>query len=148
MDAGQAFLTLETTATIFMAGVLWTMRLLNYPLLALVGNDALPRYETAHNRRFALVVVPGVLAAAAGGIGLLPSRPSQVPLWAPAGELALLLVVIISTAALQARQHRALTGGFDGPVLSLLVRSNRIRVAAWSAAGAIALWMCHQVFMP
>jgi hypothetical protein len=40
MDTGQAFLTLETTATIFMAGVLWTMQLLNYPLLALVGNDA------------------------------------------------------------------------------------------------------------
>src|SRR6266480_4883096 len=37
MDTGQAFLLLETTATIFMAGVLWTMQLLNYPLLALVG---------------------------------------------------------------------------------------------------------------
>jgi hypothetical protein len=87
MDTGQAFLTLETTATIFMAGVLWTMQLLNYPLLALVGSNAFPRYEAAHNRRFALVVVPGVLAAA-GGIGLLLSRPGQVPLWAPAGELA------------------------------------------------------------
>jgi hypothetical protein len=60
MDTGQAFLTLETTATIFMAGVLWTMQLLNYPLLALVGNDAFPRYEAAHHRRFALIVVPGV----------------------------------------------------------------------------------------
>ena len=147
MDTGQAFLTLETTATIFMAAVLWTMQLLNYPLLAPVGNDALSRYETAHNRRFALAVVPGVLAAAAGGIGLL-SRPGQVPLSAPTGELALLLVVIISTAALQGRQHRALAGGFDGRALSLLVRSNWIRVAARSAAGAIALWMCHRVFMP
>ena len=147
MDTGQAFLTLETTATIFMAGVLWTMQLLNYPLLALVGNDAFPRYKTAHNRRFALVVVPGVLDAA-GGIGLLLSRPGQVPLWAPAGELAPLLVVIISTAALQGRQHRELAGGFGGRVLSLLVRSNWIRVAAWSAAGALALWTCHRVFMP
>ena len=59
MDTGQAFLLLETTATIFMAGVLWTMQLLNYPLLALVGTEAFPRYEAAHNRRFALVVVPG-----------------------------------------------------------------------------------------
>jgi hypothetical protein len=37
---------------------------------------------------------------------------------------------------------------FDGRVLSLLVRSNWIRVAAWSAAGAIALWMSRRVFMP
>jgi hypothetical protein len=148
MGTGQAFLLLETAATIFMAGVLWTMQLLNYPLLALVGAEAFPRYEAAHNRRFALVVVPGVLAAAAGGIGLAASRPSQVPAWAPAWELALLVVVIISTAALQGRQHRVLAGGFDQRTLSLLVRSNWIRVAAWSAAGALALWMCHQVFTP
>jgi hypothetical protein len=148
MDIGQAFLLLETTATIFMAGVLWTMQLLNYPLQALVGTEAFPRYEAAHNRRFALVVVPGVLAAVAGGIGLVASRPGQVPAWAPACELALLLVVIISTAALQGRQHAALAGGFDQRTFSQLVRSNWIRVAAWSAAGAIALWMCHQVFTP
>ena len=74
---GKPSSLLETTATVFMAGVLWTMQLLNYPLLALVGADAFPRYEAAHNRRFALVVVPGVLAAAAGGIGLVavPARP-------------------------------------------------------------------------
>jgi uncharacterized membrane protein len=141
-------LTLGTTATIFMAGVLWTMHLLNYPLLALVGTEAFPLYEAVHNRRFALVVVPGVLAAAAGGIGLVASRPGQVPLWAPAGELALLLVVIISTAALQGRQHRALGAGFDQRTHSLLIRSNWIRVAAWPAAAAIALWMGHQAFMP
>jgi hypothetical protein len=148
MGTGQAFLLLEATATIFMVGVLWTMRQLSYPLLALVGRDAFPRYEAAHNRRFALVVVPGVLAAAAGGIGLLAARPRQVPPWAPACEVALLLVVIISTAALQGRQHGTLAGGFDQRTLSLLVRSNWIRVTAWSAAAAIALWMCHQVFMP
>jgi len=77
MDTGQAFLLVETTATIFMAGVLWTMQLLNYPLLALVGAEAFPGYEAAHNRRFALVVVPGVLARSrwrhrAGGI---PAQP-------------------------------------------------------------------------
>ena len=148
MDAGQAFLLLETAATIFMSGVLWTMQLLNYPLLALVGRDAFPGYEAAHNRRFALVVVPGVLAAAVGGIGLVAARPGQVPLWAPACELALLVLVIISTAALQGRQHGALARGFDQRTLSLLARSNWIRVAAWSAAAVIALWMCQQVFAP
>ena len=90
MGAGQAFLLLETTATTFMAGVLWTMQLLNYPLLALVGRDAFFGYESTHNRRFGLVVIPGLLAAAADGIGLVASRPGQVPLWAPADELALL----------------------------------------------------------
>jgi hypothetical protein len=75
MGTGQAFVLLETAATLFMAGVLWTMQLLNYPLLALVGTEAFPRYEAAHNRRFALVVVPGILAAACGG----RYRPVDVP---------------------------------------------------------------------
>ena len=113
MGTGQPFVLLETAATLFMAGVLWTMQLLNYPLLALVGTEAFPRYEAAHNRRFALVVVPGVLAAACGGIGLAASRPGRVPLWAPICELALLAVVIISTAVLQGRQHGVLARGFD-----------------------------------
>jgi hypothetical protein len=79
LDAGQAFLLVETAAIIFMAGVLWTMQRLNYPLLSLVGRDAFTRYETAHNRRFGLVVFPGVLAAPAGATGLLASRPSRFP---------------------------------------------------------------------
>ena len=51
MDAGHAFLLSETAATIFMASVLWTMQVLDYPLLALVGRDAFVGYETAHNHR-------------------------------------------------------------------------------------------------
>ena len=35
-----------------MTGVLWTMQILNYPLLALVGRPAFTRYEEAHDRRF------------------------------------------------------------------------------------------------
>src|SRR5579859_3096533 len=146
MTAGQAFLLLETAATIFMGGVLWTMQLLNYPLLALVGREAFPVYEAAHNRRFCLVVFPGVIAALAGAAGLLATRPSRVPAWAPACELGLILVVVASTAALQGRQHGALARGFDDRTLGQLVRSNWIRVIAWSAAGAVALWMCHRVF--
>ena len=34
MGAGQAFLLLDTAATLVMAGVIWTMQVLNYPLLA------------------------------------------------------------------------------------------------------------------
>lgn len=146
-DRGAAFfLLVQTAATLFMAGVLWTMQLLNYPLLALVGRGAFTTYEAAHNRRFGLVVVPGVLAALTGTIGLLVSRPHQIPLWAPICELALVVVVVLSTAALQGRQHAALATGFDERILRQLVRTNWIRVIAWSAAGVLALWMCHLTF--
>ena len=148
MDAGHAFLLIETAATLVMAGVLWTMQILNYPLLAHVGREAFTSYETAHNRRFGLVVFPGVLAALAAAIGLLATRPRQIPLWAPGCELALIVIVVVSTAVLQGRQHAALARGFDPRVLRRLVRTNWIRVAAWSAAGVLALWMCRWALAP
>lgn len=67
MGAGQAFLLLEGAASTFTAGVLWTMQLLNYPLTAPVGRDAFSQYESARNRRFARVVIPGVLKGARQG---------------------------------------------------------------------------------
>ncbi len=147
MDAGQAFLLIETAATTFMAGALWTMQILNYPLLALVGDDALAKYEAAHNRRFGLVVIPGVLVATAASVGLLVSRPRTVPVWGPICELALVVMVIASTAAFQGRYHGALARGSDARTHQALVRTNWLRVAAWSAAGLIALWMCHLTFV-
>jgi hypothetical protein len=130
MDAGHAFLLVETAATILMSGVLWTMQLLNYPLLALVGREAFTSCQSAHNRRFGLVVFPGVLVALARTIGLLASRPRQIPQWAPGCELALVAVTILSTVMLQGRQHAALARGFDAGTLRGLVRSNWIRVIA------------------
>ena len=47
-----------------------------------------------------------------------------------------------------ADRDKNLAAGFDQRTHSLLIRSNWTRVAAWPAAAAIALWMCHQVFMP
>jgi hypothetical protein len=130
-----------------MAGVLWTMQILNYPLLRLVDPEAVPEYEQVHNRRFGLVVLPGVAVAAACSIGLLVDRPSTVPLWAPVAVGTLLLVVTASTAALQAPQHTRLAMRWNESPHRLLVRSNWIRVAAWSAAGAICLWMCSATFI-
>ncbi|HEY6315520.1 MAG TPA: hypothetical protein VIY52_32595 [Streptosporangiaceae bacterium] len=89
MEAGQIFLLAETAASVAMAGVIWTMQVLNYPLLALVGQEQFRGYEAAHNRRFGLVVFPGVLAAAAATCGLLAARPRGVPLWGPASARAI-----------------------------------------------------------
>ena len=92
------------------------------------------------------MVVPGVLAAVTGAVGLLAAQPHQIPFWAPAGEIAVLFVVILSTAMLRARQHGARTHGFDAGIVRRLVRSNRIRVVAWPAAAVLSLRMCHRAF--
>ncbi len=52
-------LLVNAAAVIFMAGFLWTMQLVHYPLFDRVGEEAFPAYETAHNRLFFLVAGPG-----------------------------------------------------------------------------------------
>ena len=142
MSITTGFLLVDTAATLAMTGVIWTMQVLNYPLLALVGRDAFAAYEAAHNRRFGSIVIPGVVGAAVGTVGLLFARADAIPLWLPVGQAGLLVVIIASTAALQGRYHTRLAAGFDPHLHSALVRSNWIRVAAWSLASVLALWMC------
>ena len=52
-------LLVNAAAVIFMAGFLWTMQLVHYPLFDRVVEKAFPAYETAHNRLFFLVAGPG-----------------------------------------------------------------------------------------
>ena len=106
-------LFVNVAAVLFMAGFIWTMQLVHYPLLDRVGTDAFPTYEQDHNRLFFLVAGPGVLATLASAVLLLFFRPSQVPLWATLLGLGFFVVIAVSTALLQAPQHQVLIEGFD-----------------------------------
>jgi hypothetical protein len=77
MDAGHAFLLIETAAPLVMSGVLWTMQILNYPLLARVGWEASPATRPRITAVSGLADLPGVLASLAAAIGLLAARPSH-----------------------------------------------------------------------
>lgn len=132
-------LAIQTGAACFGAGIIWTMQVLNYPLLALVGADQIPAYEGAHNRRFIRVVGPAVVGVAASAVAMLFVRPSDVSVAVPAVELGLLGVIIVSTAAYGAPAHARLQRGFDAAVLARLVRTNWVRTAAWTVLGAVDL---------
>jgi hypothetical protein len=57
-------LLVQVAATWYMVGFIWTMQILHYPLFDRVGRDAFAAYETEHNRRFGLLVGPGILLVA------------------------------------------------------------------------------------
>jgi hypothetical protein len=115
------------------------MQVLNYPLLALIDADGVPRYEQAHNRRFIWLVGPGVAVALASAVVMLGWRPSAVPLAVPVVYLVLLAVIGVSTARQGAPSHVLLARQFDPEVHARLVRTNWIRTAAWTALGVLDL---------
>lgn len=74
-----AVLLIQTGASCFMTGLTWTMQILSYPLLALVGAGHVPGYEQAHNRRFIRLVGPGVAIALASAVVMTAWRPPGSP---------------------------------------------------------------------
>ena len=139
-------LLLNTAAVLFMAGFIWTMQLVHYPLLDRVGAEAFTQYETDHNRLFFRVAGPGILLTLVTGVLLLFVRPAQVPLVAAVAGLGLFVVIAVSTALFQAPQHMKLSSGFDRNAYEFLLKTNWVRTAAWSVYGLLDLGMIWLVY--
>ena len=134
-----ALLALHAGATCAMAGLIWFVQIVHYPLFAAVPPIGFDQYEAAHTRLTTRVVAPLMLAELATALGLLatPLARSQ-PALVGAG-LILVAAVWISTFALQVPRHRELATGFDVRAHRRLVASNWVRTLAWSGRGAIAI---------
>ncbi len=132
-------IAIHTLSTMMMAGVIWFVQLVHYPLFVQVGEPEFVRFEKEHVRRTAWVAAPLMIAEAAAAIALaflLWRRPCR-----GLALLGVLLLVVIwaSTALIQVPCHKRLGRGFDRHAARRLVWSNWIRTVAWAARGALAI---------
>ena len=128
-------------ATVAMVGVIWIVQVVHYPLFADVGTDQFSTYEQKHQRQITWIVGPLMLVEAATAVALVRWPPAGVAMWMPWTGAGLLLIIWISTAAVQAPLHASLSRGFDGETHRRLVQTNWIRTVAWSARGVMASLM-------
>jgi heme exporter protein D len=131
--------TTHLISTLFMAGVIWTVQLVHYPLMALVGPENFAAYEAAHAPRMAAVVmVPWTFQGItlAGLLLAVPEGVAPALVWG-AALTALVPVIVTITASVPA--HRRLAAGFDRATHRRLVASNWIRTAGWTGHSAIAV---------
>lgn len=141
MRISRLVLIVHAAATWGMAGIVWFVQGVHYPLLAAVGEASFSAYETANVRLTPWVVGPPMVVEAVSGLFLLWRRPAGVrSLQAWLGVL-LLLVIWISTDLAQVPLHRTLQRGFLPDAHALLVASNWVRTAAWTLRGGLAAWM-------
>ncbi len=131
----------QAVASLCMVGVLWVMQLVHYPLMALVPDEAFAAYEDQHRRRISLIVGPTMAIEAVTALALVLVRPGPVPLGLLVAGVALLLVVLATTAFVSAPLHVHLSAGKDQAVIARLVATNWIRTVGWSGRGAVALAM-------
>ncbi|MEQ9616792.1 MAG: hypothetical protein RLN60_02020 [Phycisphaerales bacterium] len=124
----------HAAAAWFMVGVIWIVQIVHYPLFAGVGEERFSSYEREHQRRIAWVVAPAMLAELGLAAALVFLRPGALVVTG----LALLIVIWVSTFALQVPAHAKLAGAFDAPAHARLVLTNWVRTVAWTARGVIA----------
>ncbi len=139
-------LFIQLLATGFMTGLIWFLQVVHYPLFMFVGSPQFVRYEYRHTRRTTLIVAPVMLIeviAAAALLALSPAGAMSQLAWL---GMALLVVIWLSTAALQVPCHRELSRGFARATAQRLGFSNWIRTLAWSArAGTATAMLALQV---
>jgi hypothetical protein len=118
-------------------GIIWTVQVVHYPLMAMADHRRYAEFQTEHERRISLVVIPVMLTE------LLTSCVLAVAPWSPVAApfawtgLGLLALIWGSTFLVQVPLHGKLGQGFDAAAHRRLVRSNWIRTIAWTARGLL-----------
>lgn len=133
----------HAAATWWMAGVIWMVQLVHYPLMGLVGVERWREYEQAHCSRITFVVLPAMVLELASAL-LITWRSLASAGPAPVAECfgaALLALLWLSTFLVQTPLHMRLSERFEPAEHTRLVRTNWLRTLAWSARAVLALTM-------
>ncbi len=141
-----ALLLVHALATWWMAGVIWMVQLVHYPLMALVQPSSWLEYEKQHCSRMTFVVAPAMLLEMASAVllALRAAMQNEHARLAAFAGLALVFAVWLSTAFVQMPLHARLSQRFDARDHARLVLSNWLRTAVWSARAGLAGWMLMQ----
>lgn len=137
----RACLLIHLAATLYLVGLIWFVQLVHYPLFDGVGTPGFAAYEARHGRWTTVAVAPAMLIELATAAWLVWRPPAGGPSWAmPAGLVAVGLLWAV-TFFVSVPQHTVLAGGFDARAHRLLVDTNWIRTALWTARGLLLLWV-------
>lgn len=133
--------------TLMMAGVLWLVQLVHYPLFRGIDPVQFKEWHQYHSSMISFIVVPlmvlellsaigllfgGALQLLEGSPHLLGGTPHLVERWKLITLLGLTLVIWGSTFLLSVPLHGRLSQGFDLKVVNQLVLTNWPRTIAAS----------------
>jgi hypothetical protein len=140
MSLLTALLVAQAVASGMMAGIIWFVQVVHYPLFAAVPGGG--GYARENQARTAQVVLPPMLVEAAVAAWLAVEPPAAVGRGPALVGLALVGLLWASTLAVQMPLHGRLARDGHAPaIVAALVRSNWPRTLLWTARAALAAWM-------
>jgi len=141
MTSSLALISLAAAA--FMAGVLWIIQVVHYPLLGEVAEDSITKIATKHQALITWLVGPIMVIEAASSILLLLSWPTEAILSSLVG-FGLLALAIVVTAFQAVPLHSKIAAG-RADLIPKLVRINWTRTVAWSLRIPFGTVVAYQV---
>ncbi len=146
MTTLEIVLVAQAVASGMMAGIIWFVQVVHYPLFAAVTGPAAADYARANQARTSLVVLPPMLVEAVAAAWIAVSPPGGIGRGPAVAGLALVALVWLSTLAVQMPLHARLAREGHAPgVVAALVRSNWPRTILWTARAILAAWMLAAV---
>lgn len=139
-------LLVQAAVSCFLMGLIWTIQIVHYPLMAKVGAQGFAEYERLHSTMITPLVGPAMLVEAAVVGMLLLQRPAAIPGWMPWAGAALVALIWAVTFFVSVPCHAALAEGFDAQAHARLVDTNWLRTLAWTARAALSIWMLWLAF--
>lgn len=129
----------HAAATLFLAGMIWTIQVVHYPLFAAVGEGSFAAYEAAHSSRITRVIVLPWVLQGVTTLLLVLTPPEGVPGWMVWAAAVLAAIPVAVTVAYSVPAHTVLGAGFDADAHRRLVTTNWLRTAAWTAHSVVAM---------
>ncbi len=119
-----------------MAGILWYVQVVHYPLFARVGPEAWSAYHADHERRSGWLIAPLMIVelGSATAIVILGGHGALALV-----GLGLALTTWVLTFTLAVPLHRRLNNAHDSSTITRLIAINWLRTAIWTAHGLVAL---------
>jgi hypothetical protein len=138
----EIVLVAQAVASGIMAGIIWFVQVVHYPLFAAVTGAGDADYARANQARTSLVVLPPMLVEAAAAAWIATWPPAGIGRGPAVAGLVMVGLVWLSTLAVQMPLHARLAReGHAAGVVATLVRSNWPRTLLWTARAILAAWM-------
>lgn len=134
---------IHAAATWFMVGLIWVIQLVHYPLMSYASQERFVEFETAHQMRISLIVLPVMLTELTTAVLLAILTPEPIASRTYWVLLLLLVGVWASTFFFQVPCHNRLGQGYDLPAIKRLVATNWIRTVLWTARGLAVGWLLY-----
>ena len=135
---GSVVATIHLLTTFAMAGLIWFVQIVHYPMMASFDRKKFAAHEKEHCDRTGWVVIPLMLGEVfTFALLLLEGVRSNAFLLSG----LLLCVIWASTFFLQVPLHRALLQGWNAGAHRRLVATNWIRTVAWTGRAVLLSWL-------